>query len=158
MKSEGSTQLQKLHMQKLIPAPPERVFRAWTDPDELRKWWGPKGVRCLSAEVDLRIGGQYRIANELPDGTVLWIAGEFEIIEKPQVLIYTWIVETANPTVERVSVRFEPHEIGTELTLSHELISTTALRDQHQQGWIGCMDGLHDYLSDSGAAGIRSST
>lgn len=136
-----------LHIRRLIPASPERVFSAWTDPDELQKWWGPAEVRCLSADVDLRVGGRYRIANELPDGAVLWIVGEFEAIERPQLLIYTWTVETESPTMERVTVQFEKHEQGTEVILKHELIPTTNLRDQHQQGWIGCMDGLVEYLT-----------
>lgn len=144
---KDTTTFETLHMQRLIPASPDRVFRAWTDPNEMKKWWGPKDVRCLSVEVDLRVGGQYRIANELPNGTVLWIAGEFEVVEEPHLLIYTWTVETASPTTERVSVRFEEREQGTEVILKHELIATTTLLGQHQQGWIGCMDGLVEYLT-----------
>jgi uncharacterized protein YndB with AHSA1/START domain len=143
-----------LQMRKVIRASPERVFHAWTNPDELTKWWGPKGVRCVSAEIELIVGGQYRIENELPDGTILWIGGEFDTIEKPHFLSYTWIVETEDPTVEHVSVRFEPHESGTEVILSHAQIRTAALRDQHQHGWLGCMDGLLDYLSESGAIDV----
>lgn len=154
-KRESAANLKSLQLRRLIPASPERVFHAWTNPDELQKWWGPKDVRCVSAEVELREGGQYRIANELPDGQILWIRGEFNVIEKPRLLTYTWIVGTANPTTERVSVRFEPHEIGTEVILTHELIITTALRDQHQQGWAGCMDGLHNYLLGSSTPNIH---
>ena len=136
-----------LRIQRLIPASPERVFEAWTNPDELKKWWGPGVVRCPSAEVDLRVGGRFRIANELPDGTVLWIGGEFEAIERPRLLIYTWIVETASPTTERVTVKFEVVDQGTEIILDHELIQTPAIRDDHQRGWFGCLDGLVEYLS-----------
>lgn len=137
---------ESLKIQRIIPASPDRVFRAWTDPVELKKWWGPRDVRCLSAEVDLRVGGQYRIANELPDGSVLWIAGEFEAIEKPRLLVYTWTVGSEYPASERVSVRFEQHELGTELHLKHELIPTTTLRDRHRDGWFGCLDGLVEFL------------
>lgn len=146
-KSIGATGLESLKMRRVIPGSPERVFSAWTEPDKLKQWWGPAGVRCLSAEVELRVGGKYRIANELPDGAVLWIAGEFEVIDRPHLLVYTWIVETTSPTPERVSVRFEKHESGTELFLTHELISTKALSDEHQRGWIGCLDGLSQYFS-----------
>ncbi|MGI9336785.1 MAG: SRPBCC family protein [Gammaproteobacteria bacterium] len=145
--AKDTTSFETLHIRRLIPASPDRVFSAWTDPDQLKMWWGPKGVRCLSAEVELRVGGHYRIANELPDGSVLWIAGEFETIERPDLLIYTWVVETASPTTERVSVQFDKHEQGTEIILRHEFIATTALRDRHQQGWIGCMDGLIEHLT-----------
>ena len=138
---------ESLRIQQLIPASPERVFSAWTDPDELTKWWGPANVRCLSADVELRVGGRYRIENELPDGSTLWIVGEFEAIERPHLLIYTWMIDTESPTVERVSVRFDEHEQGTEVVLIHELIPTPTLRDQHRQGWLGCLGGMVEYLS-----------
>lgn len=149
MPDEQIGKFESLRMQKKIAAAPERVFEAWTDPQELKKWWGPKNVRCVSAEIELRVGGQYRIGNELPDGTVLWIGGEFEVIEKPHLLIYTWIVETADPTKERVSVRFNRHESGTEVILTHDLISSAALRDQHQLGWTGCLRGLAGHLANT---------
>jgi uncharacterized protein YndB with AHSA1/START domain len=52
--------------------------------------WGPEGVSCIAAEVDLRVGGRYRIANKFPDGRVFWIVGELQIIEPPHRLTYTW--------------------------------------------------------------------
>ena len=55
------------------------MFAAWTTPELLRQWWGPTGVRCIAAEIDLRVGGTYRIGNEIPDGSVIWISGEFRL-------------------------------------------------------------------------------
>ena len=123
------------------------MFAAWTDPIELRKWWGPKDVRCISAEIDLRVGGHYRIGNELPDKTVIWIEGVFEEIEKPNLLVYTWHVDTRPQSPERVTVRLLSRDQGTEVIVRHERILTTRLRHQHRQGWIGCLDGLVEYLS-----------
>lgn len=136
-----------LRVQRVIPAPPERVFHAWTDPDELAAWWGPKGVRCLSAEVDLRIGGGYRIGNELPDGSVLWISGVFNRIERPHLLQYSWTVETRSSSAEQVTVHFEQHPRGTLLTVVHELIPSIELRAEHERGWFGCLDGLEKHLA-----------
>lgn len=135
-------------MRRLIAAPPERVFSAWTNPAELKKWWGPAGVRCVSAEVELQVGGRYKIENALPNGETLWIAGEFEQIEKPHLLVYTWFLESENPAIERVSIRFDRHESGTEIVLTHEQIATPALQEQHQLGWNGCFDGLADHLDE----------
>jgi uncharacterized protein YndB with AHSA1/START domain len=70
-----------LVVRKTIRATRERLFDAWTQPIQLRQWWGPEDVECLDAEVDLRVGGRYRIANRFPDGRVVWITGEFELIE-----------------------------------------------------------------------------
>lgn len=143
--------LYRVRICKFIPARPERVFAAWTHPDELRKWWGPKNVRCTSAEIDLRPGGRYRIANETDDGTVLWISGEFLEIEKPDLLAYTWLLEGSESLQERVTVRFDSCAGGTELTVEHDRIPSEALHDQHRAGWQGCLDGLINLVSADAA-------
>jgi uncharacterized protein YndB with AHSA1/START domain len=78
-----------LVVRRTIGASPERVFDAWTKPERLRLWWGPRDVTCTAAEVDLRVGGRYRIANQFPDGRVVWISGQFECIEPPRLLVYS---------------------------------------------------------------------
>jgi uncharacterized protein YndB with AHSA1/START domain len=60
-----------LIVRRTIAATPARLFDAWTTPELLTQWWGPANVTCPAAEVDLRVGGQYRIANQMPDGSVL---------------------------------------------------------------------------------------
>jgi uncharacterized protein YndB with AHSA1/START domain len=134
-----------LIVRKSIRASPERVFDAWTQPEHLKLWWGPKSVECIDAEVDLRVGGRYRIANQFPDGKILWISGEFETIERPHRLVYTWRVGS-EAAAERVTVTFEERAKKTEVIVMHERIPTQAMRDMHEQGWVGCLDGLVDYL------------
>ena len=135
-----------LIVRRSIRADSARIFDAWTQPKHLKKWWGPKSVECVEAEVDLRVGGRYRIANQFPDGKILWISGEFEAIERPYKLVYTWRVGSAEGAAERVTVTFEAHGEQTEVTVMHERIPTEAMRDMHEQGWVGCLDGLIDYL------------
>ncbi len=142
-----------LVVRRTIRATPQRVFAAWTTPEQLMTWWGPKGVRCPSAEVDLREGGTYRIGNEMPSGDTVWISGKFEVIDRPNKLIYTWSVEPAAATPERVTVRFEAREAGTEVVIVHERITSEAARDQHEHGWNGCLDGLVEMLETPAAAG-----
>jgi uncharacterized protein YndB with AHSA1/START domain len=112
----------------------------------LKKWWGPQSVECIDAHVDLRVGGTYRIANQFPDGKILWISGEFEAIARPHRLVYTWRVGAAAGPGERVTVTFEPRGAETEVVVVHERIATPAMRDMHEQGWLGCLDGLVEYL------------
>lgn len=140
------SRLQSLQIQRFIRATPERVFRAWTDPEDLLQWWGPTGVRCVAAEIELSVGGLYRIANEMPDGSILWISGRFEHVEAPHELTYTWVVENNAPETERVSVRFQAHRHGTKVTINHERIPTADLREQHELGWIGCLAGLKTHF------------
>jgi uncharacterized protein YndB with AHSA1/START domain len=95
-----------------VRASPARVFSAWTDPDQLRRWWGPIGATCPTADVDLRVGGRYRIANRFPDGKTIWIVGEFEVVAPPHRLVYTWRLDPGPERTERVTVSFEPHGDG----------------------------------------------
>lgn len=135
-----------LIVRRSIRASPERLFDAWTQPQHLQRWWGPRSVECVAAEVDLRIGGRYRIANQFPDGKILWISGEFEAIERPHRLVYTWQVGAEAAATERVTVTFEVHGEETEVIVAHERIPSEAMRDMHEQGWVGCLDGLVEYM------------
>ena len=137
-----------LVVRRTIRATPQHLFAAWTEPAQLRRWWGPEGVRCVGAEIDLRVGGQYRIDNALPDGKLLSIVGEFETIDPPHQLVYTWQVDGASGSLERVGVRFRPDASGsTEVVVTHERIGDAALREQHRRGWEGCLKGLAEHLA-----------
>jgi uncharacterized protein YndB with AHSA1/START domain len=142
-----------LVIRRRIDAVAERVFDAWTRPEHLRHWWGPEGVRCPEASVDLRPGGAYRIANEFEDGRVLWISGEFEVVEPPRKLVYSWRLEPWRGEPERVTVSFEPMGDATEVVVTHERISDAKVREEHEAGWQGCLAGLEKYLASKGSAG-----
>lgn len=137
-----------LMIRRTVRAAPERLFAAWTEPAHLLRWWGPAHVRCAGAEVDLRVGGQWRIGNRLPDGALLWIVGVFEVIEPPTRLVYSWRLEPGPDTQERVTVRFEPRGTDTEVVIVHERIATEPVRADHKMGWLGCLDGLVAWLED----------
>jgi len=134
-----------LVVRRRIQATPEKLFAAWTQPEHLVHWWGPQGVACPAAEIDLRVGGGYRIANRFPDGTVVWIAGIFELIEPPRRLMYTWKLESQSGSAERVTVCFELLDGSTEVTVTHERIADEAARNSHERGWAGCLNSLVRY-------------
>jgi uncharacterized protein YndB with AHSA1/START domain len=138
-----------LVVRRRIAATPERLFEAWTRAEEMREWWGPENVKCIAVEVDLRVGGAYRVANQFPDGTVLWISGEFLIVERPHRLQYTWRVSSADAAVERVTVQFVPVDAHTEVIVTHDHIASEPSRGRHEQGWRGCLAGLTEYLGRS---------
>jgi uncharacterized protein YndB with AHSA1/START domain len=138
--------MNRVTIRRLFQATPERLFNAWTDPAELKRWWGPASVICIVAEIDLRVGGAYRIGNQFPDGAVVWISGEFEYIERPWKLVYTWRLGSEADSDERVTVVFTRRPGGAEIEVTHERIADPARRDRHEQGWIGCLEGLRDYL------------
>src|ERR1700747_516474 len=134
-----------LVVRRRINAIPEKLFAAWTQPALLVRWWGPQGVACPAAEIDLRVGGSYRIANQFPDGRVIWIAGMFEVIEPPHRLTYSWKLESQNGPVERVTVCFVAHGVATEVVVTHERIPDEAARTSHERGWIGWPDRFGGY-------------
>jgi uncharacterized protein YndB with AHSA1/START domain len=139
--SEGIT----LVTRRTIRASAERLFDAWTQPEQLTAWWGPRPVRCSGAEIDLRVGGRYWIANALPDGRTLVIEGEFRVVQAPHRLVYTW--RAGEDQVSLVTVRFEPRGNGTEVIVVHEQIPDERIRDSHEGGWTGCLDGLERHFS-----------
>ncbi len=143
------TPMESLNISRDIGASPERVFEAWTSADQIVRWWGGGGVTCPEAHVDLRAGGSYRIANALPDGSVMWISGVFEEIEPPQRLRYTWGVEPVDAEVPPsvVEVEFLPIDAGTRVTVNQIRIPGVPARDMFEMGWNGCLDGLRDLLS-----------
>jgi len=132
-----------LVVRRVVEAEPDRLFDAWTRPEELRAWWGPRSVRCTGAEVDLRAGGRYRIDHELPGGARLTIEGQFSVVERPRRLAYSWRVVPGGGGTELVTVRFEPKGVRrTEVIVTHERIGSADLRSSHEEGWAGCLDGL----------------
>jgi uncharacterized protein YndB with AHSA1/START domain len=145
-----------LIVRRRIRATPARLFEAWTRPAQLQQWWGPESVECVDAEIDLRVGGRYRIANRFPDGKILWIAGEFEVIEAPHRLVYSWGLEPLSGAPERVTVEFRAQGAATEVIVTHEGIPSASVRDRHEQGWHGCLDGLANYLEKATVSQARN--
>ncbi len=135
-----------LVVRRTIRAAAHRIFDAWTQPEHLRAWWGPRPVTCSGAEVDLRVGGRYRIDNAIPDGSTVVIEGEFREIIRPRKLVYTWRMSGEAEETSLVTVRFEPRGAATEVVIVHEQVPTEATRGSHEEGWNGCLDGLAGFF------------
>jgi uncharacterized protein YndB with AHSA1/START domain len=136
----------RLVVRRRIQATSERLFDAWTSPEQLLAWWGPVGVRCTVAELELFVGGRYRLGNELPDGQIIYIVGEFLEIERPVNLVYTWSTEGSGVEPETVKVSFNAGDGETEVVIVHERIQDRSRRDEHEGGWMGCLDGLAEHV------------
>jgi uncharacterized protein YndB with AHSA1/START domain len=139
-----------LEVRRTLAAPPARVFAAWTRPEELKRWAAPGAFTTPLAEVDLRVGGRYRIHMREPDGKEHRVVGVYREVDPPRRLVYTWSWET-NPEVTDSVVTVEFHDRGgsTELVLRHEKLPTTESRDRHAMGWGGCLDKLETVVSAS---------
>src|SRR5215471_15268149 len=118
-------------------APAERIFRAWTDPRELERWWCPPGWTPAGLKIDLRVGGQFRFGMRRGGSAELvYSHGRFIEVRVPKRLVYTWKWENAFSKMPetRVTVEFAPRDGGTELTLIHEAIPGIALCLRHRSG------------------------
>ena len=138
-----------LHMKRVLPAPRSVVFNAFTDPDELAKWWGPSGFTIPSVEVDLRVGGSYRIAMQPPDGDLFYLSGQFLEVDPPARLVYTFRWEDPDPDDQETVVTLSFEELGesTELDFTQSTFATEARRALHDQGWTETLERLEQLLS-----------
>jgi uncharacterized protein YndB with AHSA1/START domain len=138
-----------LDLTRLLPAPPPRVFRACTEPEELAKWWGPHGFTSPSIDFAPRVGGSYRIAMQPPDGDLFHLAGEFRDVEPPERLAYTFRWEEPDPDDREtlVTLLFLKRAESTELVLSQGPFLTEARLELHRQGWTDGMDRLSSSLA-----------
>ena len=132
-----------LRLTRTIQANRERVFEAWTDPKQLDMWSAPEGMD-VEAEVDLRIGGRYRIRMKGSDGTIFNAIGEYREIDRPNRLSYTWGWEEPGNDHYETLVTVEFHERGsaTEVVLIHERFPDAELAGKHTDGWTSCLNRL----------------
>ena len=161
----------ELVLRRLIAAPRELVFRAWSDPAQLARWWGPKGFTNPVCEVDLRIGGAWRIVMRGPDGTDFPLSGVYLEITPPERLVMQvnldehpreWqekirAYRAARPADDQdddgeivMTVIFEARGDATWITV-RDRFGTVAERDAHRdlgamQGWSETFDRLADWM------------
>ena len=135
-----------IELQRRFKATPERVFHAWTQPAALREWWCPAGWVAGEIEIDLRVGGTYRIGMVRTGsaGPGVSVVGRFLEVRTPERLVYTWRWEGAFAGMPETLVTLELRgsDNTTLLTLRHENFTDTGLRQQHRSGWIAACDRL----------------
>lgn len=142
-----------VRLQGRFDVPPSRVFRAWTDPDQLRRWFGPGGA-SKSLSVDARVGGGWSVVFDGPDGATDTLRGAYREVEIDRKLVFSWVHERALPdgTVEttkesQVTVTFEAADGGTRLSLLHEGIVREAGRSGVGGGWNASFEALQTHLA-----------
>ncbi len=135
-----------MRITRTVPASPERVFAAFTEPELLQQWWGPAGFTLPQASVDLRVGGRYRFGMQPPQGDVMYLVGTFREIKRPDRLVYTWAWESAPEMETIVTVEFRDVEGDTEITVTQEPFPDDEARQQHRYGWEGGLDRLTEIL------------
>ena len=154
---------------RVFDAPRDLVWQAFTEPDHMRHWWGPKGFSVIAAKMDLRPGGTFHYGMKAPDGSDMW--GKFvfrEIVPRERIVFINSFSDEAGGTTRhpmahvlaagnavrssrsrmrraarpRFTVRWSPHNATEE-----ERKTFDAGHDSMQQGWSGTLDQLADYLA-----------
>ncbi|GIL41369.1 SRPBCC family protein [Roseiterribacter gracilis] len=132
-----------LTIRRRIKASPEKLFRAWTDPANIRQWWGPDDGPVLHAEADLRVGGAFRVKFRMLDGDEHECGGTYREIVPNEKLIFTWQwLSDADEVETLVTVLLQPDGDGTAMTFTHAQFQDEKTRDGHQAGWSGSFDKL----------------
>jgi uncharacterized protein YndB with AHSA1/START domain len=143
-----SVETDTVRIERTYDAPPEAVFDAWTNPEVLRRWWKTSESDVVEAtDVDLRVGGRYRLSMRSADGEEHTVAGEYREVERPRRLVYSWAWQGTGPTAGHeslVAVSFNGDESGARTTVVIEQSSfmNEASRERHGHGWNAVLDSL----------------
>jgi uncharacterized protein YndB with AHSA1/START domain len=131
-----------LHLEKILAAPQDRVFAAFVDAGQLRRWWGPTGFTVQDLRFDAVEGIDYRIAMQPPAGDVFHIHGTFRAVEPPHRLTYTFNYEEPDPDDQEtlVTLTFESTDGGTRVTLDQGPFKTPARLGLHRDGWTETLE------------------
>jgi uncharacterized protein YndB with AHSA1/START domain len=146
----AQTEDRELVITRVFDAPRGLVFKAWTEPGRLARWWGPRGFTTPVCEMDVRPGGAFRFGMRSPQGTNHWLRGVFREIVAPERLVCTWAWEDeeGKPGHETLlTVTFADHDGKTRLVLRQAVYESVTSRDAHRDGWGSGLDCLAEYLT-----------
>jgi uncharacterized protein YndB with AHSA1/START domain len=151
-----------LAVTRVFDAPRELVFKAWTEPERLKRWWGPKGFTTPFCAVDLREGGVFLYCMRSPEGRDFWGRGVFREIVAPERIVLAmsfadaegYVVPATHygmspewPLETLLTVAFEEEAGKTRVILRYEGVPPGPDGDGTRQGWAEMLDGLAAYLA-----------
>lgn len=144
------TALPSLEIRRHLNVPRDRVYEAWSDPAQLREWFGPETTKTHSIIADVRVGGEFRWEVENCDGERMTMRGEYREVEPGRKLVFTWRWDDdelwkEGPSLVRIEL--SDRDGGTEVLLRHEQLPSEESRDKHREGWGSVLDKLAAYVA-----------
>lgn len=139
----------KLEITRVIKAPRDRVYAAWTDPMQLKQWFGPANVRTRDILAEPRVGGKFRWDLINDEGEEMTLLGEYRELSAGRKIVFTWQWDDDEAWKDRnsvVTVELFDRDGGTELKLTHEQLPSEESRDRHNQGWNSVLDRLEQFV------------
>lgn len=150
---------------RIFKAPRELVFRAWTEPEHLHRWYAPNGCSIHFARIDMRTGGSFHSCVRTPQGYECWCTGSYLEVVPPERLVFTFAVADPEgkkrtpveagmdpewPEETVVTVTFAHHDEGTKMTLHQTVGEALARKTGAYPSWLQMFDKLAENLA-SGA-------
>ena len=137
-----------IEVRRFFKAPPELLYRVITEGEFLRRWWGPRRLEVAECDVDLRVGGTWRVVHRAPDGTEFVFHGEFLELTPPWRRVGTWVWEGATEHKATETLVLEPVDGGTML-VSTMVHTSVEARDMHvANGMEGGIIESHERLDE----------
>jgi uncharacterized protein YndB with AHSA1/START domain len=166
--SQSTTPMQKFTITRLLSAPRELVWKAFTEPERMREWWGPKGYKVLVSNMDFRVGGTYHYGMQSPEGESMWGKFNYLEIDEPNRMVFIDYFSDENGGITRhplsptwplqlkTTFTFEDEKGKTKLTIQWEPQNVTDEEAKTfadnlasmNQGWNGTLEQLEEYLSN----------
>ena len=146
MKTEAS-----LEIRRVIKAPRDRVYAAWTDPEQLRQWFGPENVRTREIVAQTWVGGKFRWDLINPEGEEMTVEGEYRELQPGRKIVFTWQWQDDENWENHnsiVTIELADAADGTEVRLLHERLPSEDSRDRHNEGWTSLLNKLETFFRD----------
>jgi uncharacterized protein YndB with AHSA1/START domain len=128
-----------LQIRKRVPAPREDVFRTWSSPEGMRRWLVPHDRADARCDMDVRVGGQYRIDMSC-EGQLDPHTGEYQRVEPPRLLEFTWISAATKHQPSLVTVELLERGPETEVVLTHSRLPDQPTVEAYRTGWTTLME------------------
>ena len=141
-----------LEIRRVIKAPRDRVYAAWTDSAQLRQWFGPENVRTQNLIADAREGGKFQWDLIDSEGDQLTMLGEFRELQPDRKIVFTWQWQDDEKWENHfsvVTIDLEDANGGTELRLTHEQLPNEESRKGHNEGWNSALNKLETFVSEN---------
>jgi uncharacterized protein YndB with AHSA1/START domain len=138
-----------LTLTRRLRARPEKVYAAWTEPQNLVQWFAQAQARpgSLQANLDVRIGGRYRISfTDAASGEYHDVGGVYRDVAPNERLQFTWAWHSTPERESLVTISFKPDAVGTLMIFRHEQFADQAARDNHEKGWSKFFDVLEKFV------------
>jgi len=134
---------------RTFDAPRALVFKAWSAPEHMVRWLGPRNFTAPLCTLDFRPGGAYRACICSPDGQEYWMRGIYREIMEPERIVFTfsWEEDGERGRENLVTVTFAEQGNETRMTFRQAFFESESERDSHNEGWSECFDRLAQFLA-----------